>query len=167
MGPDDLETAWAPGMARNGPGMFPGLLIPCTGGSTYDVVTAAHKGAITGLIKAGLWDQESVRNDTTGEEVGFSFHYATYWLLPLTLPLPGGPQGCGLLPKRADAKGEKTGGCFMMGGRDGGRRCPWSVSLTSFMAMENSCWSIFPSLFRSDNALRAKRKCIGLTQGVT
>lgn len=43
----------------------------------------------------------------------------------------------------------ETGGCFMMIGRAEGRGVPWSLSLISFMAMENSSLSILPSLFMS------------------
>lgn len=53
-------------------------------------------------------------------------------------------------PKREDdVMMEGTGVCFMMAGREGGRAWPWSCSLISFMAMENSNRSIRPSLVRS------------------
>lgn len=57
------------------------------------------------------------------------------------------------IPKRADdvimQAGLEMGGCFMMIGRVGGRLRPCSFNLMSFMAMENSCLSIFPSLSMS------------------
>lgn len=60
------------------------------------------------------------------------------------------------IPKRAeeDAMGDGagTGGCFMMRGRELGRLWPCSFIFISFMAMENSSWSIFPSLFMSARA---------------
>lgn len=45
--------------------------------------------------------------------------------------------------------GAGTGGCFMMIGSADGSDVPWSFSLMSFMAMENSNRSTFPSLFIS------------------
>lgn len=45
--------------------------------------------------------------------------------------------------------GAGTGGCFMMIGSADGSDVPWSLSLMSFMAMENSNRSTFPSLFIS------------------
>ena len=42
-----------------------------------------------------------------------------------------------------------NGGCFMMIGSAEGSCVPWSFSFTSFIAMENSNLSIFPSLFIS------------------
>ncbi len=50
--------------------------------------------------------------------------------------------------------GAGTGGCFMMIGSAEGSDVPWSFSLMSFIAMENSNLSIFPSLFMSARALR-------------
>ena len=66
------------------------------------------------------------------------------------------------LPKRADvgmveAKLD-TGDCFMMIGRDEGRFRPWSLSLMSFMAMENSSRSIFPSLSMSARFLEEEKE---------
>lgn len=52
--------------------------------------------------------------------------------------------------------GAGTGGCFMMIGRAEGSGVPWSFSLISFIAMENSNLSIFPSLFISARALRCR-----------
>lgn len=52
--------------------------------------------------------------------------------------------------------GAGTGGCFMMIGSADGSEVPWSFSLMSFMAMENSNRSIFPSLFISARALGHK-----------
>lgn len=49
--------------------------------------------------------------------------------------------------------GAGTGGCFMMIGSAEGSDVPWSFSLMSFIAMENSNLSIFPSLFISARAL--------------
>lgn len=49
--------------------------------------------------------------------------------------------------------GAGTGGCFMMIGSAEGSEVPWSFSLMSFIAMENSNLSIFPSLFISARAL--------------
>lgn len=49
--------------------------------------------------------------------------------------------------------GAGTGGCFMMMGRADGSDVPWSFSFMSFIAMENSSRSIFPSLFISARAL--------------
>lgn len=63
-----------------------------------------------------------------------------------------------IVPKRADISGENTGACFMTGGRTAGKCWPCNFSLMSFMAIENSCWSIFPSLFRSDSVLKTKIK---------
>lgn len=50
--------------------------------------------------------------------------------------------------------GAGTGGCFMIIGSADGRDVPCSLSLMSFIAMENSNLSIFPSLFMSASALR-------------
>ena len=47
-----------------------------------------------------------------------------------------------------------TGCCFMTGGSAEGSWYPWSFSLMSFIAMENSTWSILPSLFISARALQ-------------
>lgn len=52
--------------------------------------------------------------------------------------------------------GTGTGGCFMMIGSAGGSDVPWSFSFTSFIAIENSNLSIFPSLFISARALGDK-----------
>ncbi len=54
--------------------------------------------------------------------------------------------------------GAGTGGCFMMIGSAEGSDVPWSFSLMSFIAMENSNLSIFPSLFMSARALRDRGK---------
>ena len=54
--------------------------------------------------------------------------------------------------------GAGTGGCFMMIGRAEGRGVPCSLSLISFIAMENSSLSIFPSLFISARALRERKR---------
>lgn len=62
-----------------------------------------------------------------------------------------------LLPKGVGG-GNERGGCFMEGGRVGGRGWPCSFSLISFMAIENSCISILPSLFMSARALRNRRE---------
>lgn len=48
--------------------------------------------------------------------------------------------------------GAATGGCFMMIGSAKGSDVPWSFSFMSFIAMENSNLSIFPSLFMSARA---------------
>lgn len=53
--------------------------------------------------------------------------------------------------------GTATGGCFMMMGSADGSGVPWSFSLMSFIAMENSSRSIFPSLFMSASDLRETR----------
>lgn len=57
------------------------------------------------------------------------------------------------IPKRAEegmlAPELDAGVCFMIIGRDEGRFLPWSLSLISFIAMENSNRSIFPSLSMS------------------
>lgn len=60
---------------------------------------------------------------------------------------------CRLLPKPV-CGGMASGGCFILGGSEGGRGCPWSFNLMSFMAMENSWISIRPSLFMSARALK-------------
>lgn len=66
----------------------------------------------------------------------------------------------GALPKPAWG-GRDSGGCFILAGNAGGRGWPWSLSLMSFMAMENSWMSMRPSLFMSAKALRAqKKKCM-------
>lgn len=56
--------------------------------------------------------------------------------------------------------GACTGGCFMMIGSAEGSGVPWSFSLISFIAMENSNLSIFPSLFMSARALRDAGKSV-------
>lgn len=53
--------------------------------------------------------------------------------------------------------GAGTGGCFMMIGKVERRGVPCSLSLMSFMEMENSNLSIFPSLFMSARALGLER----------
>lgn len=57
------------------------------------------------------------------------------------------------IPKRTDEgiiEAElETGDCFMIIGREEGKFRPWSLSLMSFIAMENSSLSIFPSLSMS------------------
>lgn len=50
--------------------------------------------------------------------------------------------------------GAGTGGCFMMIGSAEGSSVPWSFSFMSFIAIENSSLSIFPSLFISARVLR-------------
>lgn len=59
--------------------------------------------------------------------------------------------------------GAGTGGCFMMIGSADGSDVPWSFSLMSFIAMENSNLSILPSLFISARVLggRWKERAIG------
>lgn len=54
--------------------------------------------------------------------------------------------------------GAGTGGCFMMMGRAEGRFWPCNFILISFMAIENSKRSIFPSLFISARALQQGHK---------
>lgn len=56
--------------------------------------------------------------------------------------------------------GAGTGGCFMMIGSAKGSDLPWSFSFMSFIAMENSNLSIFPSLFISARVLRDRRRQI-------
>lgn len=46
----------------------------------------------------------------------------------------------------------------MIIGSASGSDVPWSFSFMSFIAMENSSLSIFPSLFRSAKVLRARTK---------
>lgn len=54
--------------------------------------------------------------------------------------------------------GAGTGGCFMMIGSAEGSNVPWSFSFMSFIAIENSNLSIFPSLFISARVLRDRGK---------
>ncbi len=66
------------------------------------------------------------------------------------------------LPKRADegmvGAELETGHCFMMTGKEEGKFCPWSLSLMSFIAMENSSLSIFPSVSMSARFLQEQEE---------
>lgn len=66
------------------------------------------------------------------------------------------------LPKRADegmVEAElERGGCFIMIGREEGKFRPCSLSLMSFIAMENSSLSIFPSLSMSARFLQEEEE---------
>lgn len=69
-----------------------------------------------------------------------------------------------LVPNRAEeAMVEpqlEAGGCFMTTGKAEGKLRPWSLSLMSFIAMENSTLSIFPSLSMSAKFLKEGKKKI-------
>lgn len=62
-----------------------------------------------------------------------------------------------VLPKPV-CGGKGSGGCFILGGRAGGRGWPWSFNLMSFIAIENSWISMRPSLFISARALQEQRE---------
>lgn len=64
------------------------------------------------------------------------------------------------LPNRAADRtvGAEVGDCFMMIGREEGKLRPWSLSLMSFMAMENSSLSILPSLSVSARCLHEEEE---------
>jgi len=63
-----------------------------------------------------------------------------------------------LIPKRDDDVITGVGVCFMMAGRLDGRGWPCSSSLISFIAMENSNLSIFPSFPISASALKERKQ---------
>lgn len=64
------------------------------------------------------------------------------------------------LPNRAaeGTVGAELGDCFMMIGREEGKLRPWSLSLMSFMAIENSSLSILPSLSVSARRLHEEEE---------
>lgn len=54
--------------------------------------------------------------------------------------------------------GAEPGDCFMTIGREEGKLRPWSLSLMSFMAIENSSLSILPSLSVSARCLQEEEE---------
>lgn len=87
-------------------------------------------GGLAGMgVRMGMADRDDM-DDTPTDRLGIE-------------PIPNRADE-GIFEPQLDA-----GGCFMTTGKEGGKFLPCSVSLMSFIAIENSSLSIFPSLSRS------------------